>query len=81
MNPGSVKNVTPVNDQVHFPLNCRGKSLPMIGEEVVPPPSPLNPRVQREVEAQVGVGHEKDSDGRLRLCPYWARGHRRTRDG
>ena len=66
MNPGSVKYVTAMNDQVHLSLNRCGKSPPMIGEEVVPPPSSVYPWVKREVEAQVGVGHEKDSDGRLR---------------
>ena len=54
----SMENVTPVNHEINFPGLCRCQSPFMVGQEVMPPPSAVNPGPSRKVETQMGVGQQ-----------------------
>ena len=61
--PRPVEEVPAVNDHIHLPGQGRRQSLPMVGQEVVPPPSALDSGTDREVEPQVGIGQKQHPDG------------------
>ena len=54
----SEQQITPVHDEVDLPLPRRFESPPEIGEEVVPPASSRDPRLERQIESNMSVGNE-----------------------
>jgi hypothetical protein len=52
----AVEHVSSVHNQVDFAIKGRLQRGRVVGQEVVPAPSPVDARVQRQVEAEVGVG-------------------------
>jgi len=70
--PGPVKDVATVDYQVYLLLPRCGQGTLMVGEEVVAPTPPIDARVERQIEPEVGVGQQKDANGSRGLahaCP------------
>jgi hypothetical protein len=59
---GVVEEVPAVNHQVHLTGFGSFEGPAVIGKEVGAPPPPLHARSGGEVEAEVGVGQEKEAD-------------------
>jgi len=61
--PRAVEDISAVDDDVHPTEQGRLEGAVVVGEEVIPPPTPVHARREGEVEPQVGVCHEEDADG------------------
>jgi hypothetical protein len=51
-----IEHIAAVHDEIYFAIESRLQGGRVVGQEVVPAPAPVNARVHRQVEAEVGVG-------------------------
>ena len=51
-----------MHHQIDFAPSRRLERAVEVGEEIWAAAAPLDPRAQRQIEAEVGVGHEQDAE-------------------
>ncbi len=60
--PGPVEEVPAVDHQVHPQGQGLPKDLPVVLQEVRPSPAPFDSGLKGEIEAQMGIPGEEDTD-------------------